>query len=138
MPRRDSDHELVVEALEREGWTITDDPLVLPYGAKEVYVDLAAERVLGAVKGERRIAVEIKTFIGPSDVRDLEMAIGQYNLYRDILSATDPERSLHLAIPSHAHQGIFSDPLGHLVVERQKMQIIVYGARPEEGLEWMP
>ncbi len=43
----DSDHELVVEALKREGWTITDDPLVLPYGGKEVYVDLGAERVLG-------------------------------------------------------------------------------------------
>ena len=138
MPRRDTDHELVVEALTREGWTITDDPLVLPYGAKEVYVDLAAERVLGAVKGERRIAVEIKTFLGPSDVHDLEMAIGQYNLYRDILSKTDPERSLHLAVPRHAHEGIFKDPLGQLVVERQKLRIIVFGASPEEGLQWMP
>ncbi len=138
MPRRDSDHELVVEALEREGWTITDDPLVLPYGGKEVYVDLGAERVLGAVKEDRRIAVEIKTFIGPSDVHDLEMAIGQYNLYRDILSETDPDRSLYLAIPIHARKGIFSDPLGHLVIERQQMQIIVFGVSPEEDLQWIP
>lgn len=138
MPRRDTDHELVVEALKREGWTITDDPLVLPYGGKEVYVDLGAERVVGAVKGDRKIAVEIKTFLGPSDVHDLELAIGQYNLYRDILSETDPERSLHLAIPTHARKGIFSDPLGHLVIERQKMRVIVFGASPEEGLQWLP
>lgn len=138
MPRRDSDHDLVVGALEREGWTITDDPLVLPFGGKEVYVDLGAERVLGAVKGTRKIAVEIKTFLGPSDVHDLELAIGQYNLYRDILSETDPERSLHLAVPVHARQGIFSDPLGRLVLERQNIKMIVFGTSPEEGLQWIP
>lgn len=30
MPKRDSFHEAVRTALEKEGWTITDDPLTVP------------------------------------------------------------------------------------------------------------
>ncbi len=136
MPRRDLYHDLVVEALERDGWTITDDPLVLSFGNKDLYVDLGAERVLGAVKGEREIAVEIKSFISPSDVQDLEMAVGQYNVYRDILAGTGSQRALYLAVPKHAYQGIFADQLGQWVIKRQELRIIVFGDSPEEELEW--
>jgi hypothetical protein len=27
-----------------DGWTITDDPLILSYGSRDLYVDLGAER----------------------------------------------------------------------------------------------
>ena len=137
MPRRDLYHDLVVEALERDGWTITDDPLVLSFGSKDVYVDLGAERVLGAVKGKKEIAVEIKSFISPSDVQDLEMAVGQYNVYRDILAGTGSQRALYLAVPKHAYQGIFADQLGQWVIKRQELRIIVFGDSPKEKLEWI-
>ncbi len=89
MPQRDLFHSSVVTALETAGWTITDDPLELSFGDRKLFADLGAERPLGAVKGNERIAVEIKSFIGKSDVRDLELAIGQYNLYRAILRRTE-------------------------------------------------
>ncbi|NJL65136.1 MAG: fatty-acid oxidation protein subunit alpha, partial [Methylacidiphilales bacterium] len=36
--------DTVVQALINDGWEITDDPLVLSYGGRELYVDLGAEK----------------------------------------------------------------------------------------------
>lgn len=65
MRQRDTFHAAVRTALERDGWTITDDPLLLAVGVHKVYVDLGAERLLAATRAGERIAVEIKSFIGP-------------------------------------------------------------------------
>lgn len=86
MPQRDSVHQCVPRALVKDGWTITHDPLVLPFGVHKVYIDLGAERVIAAERGSERIAVEIKTFGGRSEIADLELAIGQHLLYRTVLS----------------------------------------------------
>ncbi len=67
MPARDMHHNTVKNALVKDGWTITHDPLTLKWGAKDMFVDLGAERLLAAEKAERKIAVEIKSFVGPSD-----------------------------------------------------------------------
>ncbi len=64
MPQRDLDHHAVVHALEKDGWTITNDPFRLEYGRRNLYVDLGAENLLAAEKDQRRIAVEIKGFAG--------------------------------------------------------------------------
>jgi len=59
-------------------------------GTTDVYVDLGAEQLLAAEKRGQKIAVEIKSFVGRSDVDDLEKALGQYLLYQDILAQRDP------------------------------------------------
>lgn len=138
MSARDIYHKTVVNALIKDGWVITDDPLVLSFGNKDVYVDVGAEFPIGAERGGRKIAVEIKSFISPSDVRDLEIAVGQYNLYRDILSETEPERIPYLAVPLHAYKGIFTDPLGQLVLKRQQMNLIVFAGAEEQIIQWIP
>jgi len=43
-------------------------------------VDLGAEQVFAAEKHERKIAVEVKSFIGSSIVADLEQALGLVSL----------------------------------------------------------
>ena len=48
MPRKDLYHDIVVHALLKDGWIITDDPLTLSYGGRDVYVDLGAERPIAA------------------------------------------------------------------------------------------
>lgn len=59
---RDLFHENVKEALRKEGWTVTDDPLSFKIGKMQIQIDLGAERLIAAEKGAERIAVEIKTF----------------------------------------------------------------------------
>jgi hypothetical protein len=53
MPKKDKHHQIVRLALEKDGWTITHDPLVVPVGTRKVNVDLGAERLLAAKKGQR-------------------------------------------------------------------------------------
>jgi hypothetical protein len=45
---KDKFHELVRDALERDGWTITDDPFVLRLADKKMVADLGAERLIAA------------------------------------------------------------------------------------------
>ena len=64
---RDLYHHNVREALLKEGWNITDDPLRVPIdGGSYMEIDLAAEILFGAEKGDEKIAVEVKSFLGKS------------------------------------------------------------------------
>jgi len=86
MPARDIYHDAVIKALTADGWTITNDPLYLAYGGKELYVDIGAERVtIAAQRDNEKIAVEIKNFLSLSPVSDLQEAVGQYEIYRTVL-----------------------------------------------------
>jgi hypothetical protein len=82
---KDIYHYTVRAALKKDGWTITDDPLRFAIGSRSVYIDLGAEKLFAAEKEDRKIAVEVKSFLRPSPVSDLEDALGQYVLYSKIL-----------------------------------------------------
>ncbi len=75
---KDIYHGTVRIALEKDGWTITVDPLTLRIGGRSAFVDLGAEKLFAAEKEGKRIAVEVKSFISPSPIKDLEQALGQY------------------------------------------------------------
>jgi XisH protein len=137
MPARDFYHDVVRSALIADGWTITDDPLRLHVGKKDLFVDLGAERLLSATKEGRKIAVEVKSFLGPSEVADLESALGQYVLYREILAETEPDRLIHLAVPADAYEELFKEPIGQLVLNRTHLRLIVFD--PETGVivQWI-
>ncbi|AFY35937.1 element excision factor XisH family protein [Calothrix sp. PCC 7507] len=69
MPAKDLYHNAVIQALVADGWTITNDPLYLAYGGRELYIDIGAEKVtIAAQRGNEKIAVEIKSFLNPSPV----------------------------------------------------------------------
>jgi XisH protein len=82
MGAKDSFHQHVRRALEKDSWTITEDPLSLKWGRATVQIDLGAERLIAAEKDDQRIAVEIKSFVGRSGIDDWENALGQLVLYR--------------------------------------------------------
>lgn len=139
MPAKDKYHDAVVKALTDEGWTITDDPFRLGYGDRTLWIDIGAENeTLGAEKEGQKIAVEIKSFIRASEIEDLQKAIGQYNLYRDILSEKEPERILYLAVPLRTYDGVFEERIGRLVIRRQRINLLVFDHEQERILEWLP
>jgi hypothetical protein len=72
MPAKDIYHNTVRTALEKDGWTITNDPLTLEIGDRSLFVDLGAEKILAAEKQGRKIAVEVTSFLSVSPVHDLE------------------------------------------------------------------
>ena len=51
MPARDTIHGIVKQAIIKDGWNITDDPYVISYGDRFLFVDLGIEgRLLGLQK----------------------------------------------------------------------------------------
>jgi hypothetical protein len=63
MPRKDIYHDVVKKALIRDGWTITHDPYPLKFSEEDLYVDIGAERPLGAEKEGRKAALAVRLLI---------------------------------------------------------------------------
>jgi hypothetical protein len=138
MAAHDTYHEQVKRALIKDGWTITHDPYILTFGFHKVYVDLGAERVLAAERGEQKIAVEIKTFRGTSEIRDFEVALGQYVLYRSLLARFEPDRKLYLAVPEEISFGLLELPIAQPVLEDQAIAIVAFDPDKEQIVQWRP
>jgi hypothetical protein len=81
MPAKDLFHDCFVRALQKDGWTITHDPLTVSVGKTDLLIDLGAERMVAAERNGERIAVEIKSFVKLSPIQDLKEAVGQFVLY---------------------------------------------------------
>ena len=124
-------------ALEKDGWTITNDPLTLKVGGRLAYVDLGAEKLLAAEKEGRRIAVEVKSFIGSSPVQDLEQALGQYIMYSQILEQQNSGLLLYLAITENVFLDFFSEELPQLMVKLNSVKLLVFDPEKAEILRWI-
>ncbi|VTU01275.1 fatty-acid oxidation protein subunit alpha : Fatty-acid oxidation protein subunit alpha OS=Candidatus Entotheonella sp. TSY1 GN=ETSY1_32380 PE=4 SV=1: XisH [Gemmataceae bacterium] len=138
MPAKNVYHDAVVAALKADGWTITADPHRVSIGRRRLFVDLAGERApVTADRGGERIAVEVQSFLRNSDIEDFHHAIGQYAVYRAILRSTDPGRELYLAVPDEVYTGIFSEPIGHLVVADLGMKVVVFHPTERRITQWI-
>lgn len=136
MPAYDIFHKTVRKALEKEGWLITHDPFAIPFGGIDLYIDLGAERVLAAERGEEKIAIEVKSFLGHSPVSEFHTALGQFLNYRLVLEENYPERVLYLAIPLDAYDSFFKLPFTQLALERNHVKLLVFRPDQEEIVEW--
>jgi hypothetical protein len=140
MPAKDKYHEQVVRALEKDGWTITDDPLTLALLGTELMIDLGAERVLAAERGGQRIAVEVKSFLGPSIVQDLKEAAGQFLLYEQALERVPAEadRLLYLAIRQSSYLTVFEGSIGQILLDSRSLRLVIFDDVAEEIKQWIP
>ncbi|HYT91799.1 MAG TPA: element excision factor XisH family protein [Gemmataceae bacterium] len=138
MPARNIHHNAVIQALQADGWTITHDPLLIPYGDRRLFIDLGAERALiGAERESERIAVEIASFVADSPVRDLQEAVGQFVVYRALLAQSEPERLLFLGVPTRVYDSVLSEPLGQLIVADVRLRIVVFDAQQQQVVQWI-
>ncbi|MGD2184223.1 element excision factor XisH family protein [Lusitaniella coriacea] len=134
---KDIYHDTVKTALEKDGWTITDEFFRLSIGSRSVYIDLGAEKLIEAEKEGRKIAIEIKSFLSPSPVNDLENALGQYILYRDALKRSQPDRILYLAISDKVYFDFFQEEIAQMVVKNQHLKLIVFDEKKAEVVKWI-
>lgn len=137
MPAKDKFHEIVINALQQQGWTITHDPYHIDLGFVDFYINLGAERLIGATRDGEKIAVEIKTFLGASTISEFHTAIGQFINYRIALEEEDADRLLYLAVPLDIYKRFFKYTFIQTVIRRNQIPLLVYDIEKQEVAQWI-
>ncbi|NET02342.1 MAG: fatty-acid oxidation protein subunit alpha [Sphaerospermopsis sp. SIO1G1] len=132
---KDRFHNAVRTALEKEEWLITADPYQVSVGDIDFEIDLAAQ-MLAAERDGEKIAVEIKSFIGGSNVSEFHTALGQFLNYQFALEKFDPQRKLYLAIPDSVHKSFFQRRFTKSVIQRNQINLLVYEPKQEIIVQW--
>ena len=136
MPAKDAFHEVVKIALQKDGWQITHDPYTLQAGTLELYIDLGAEKVVAAEKDGQKIAVEIKSFIGPSKISQFYTALGQFISYRAALQQQETDRILYRAVPSNVYDSFFTMGFIQSLVQQNQVHLMIYDLEQEAIAQW--
>lgn len=90
-----------------------------------------------ADRGSQKIAVEAKSFISSSPVKDLENALGQYILYEDIIAQEYSGRILYLAIREEIYLTFFSEPLAQIPIKNRRIKLLVFDEIQEVITQWI-
>jgi hypothetical protein len=135
---KDIFHQQVKNALIKEGWNITHDPLTVRISeAVKLQIDLAAETTIAAERDSEKIAVEIKSFIGDSDISSFHTALGQYLNYSQALEEQEPNRTVYLAIPFETYYDFFQLPFIQRMLQRYQVKLMIYDPQQEEIRQWI-
>lgn len=137
MAAKDLYHEAVVKALTDEDWKITNNPLTLEVGDVDFEIDLGAEKLIAAEKEKRKIAVEVKSFLGSSPIYEFHGVLGQFLNYREALAEKEPDRTLYVAVPLDAYEELFLRQFIQQVVRRYQLKLIVYSPLRKVIVEWL-
>ena len=139
MAAKDIYHEACVRALEKDGWTITHDPLTIPVEKTNLLIDIGAEKFITAERGMERIAVEVKSFIGISTIQDLHLAVGQFLIYEMALRQSDrqADRTLYLSIRASSYDSAFHEGVGAMVLRNKAIRLLVFDEVTEEITQWI-
>ncbi len=134
---KDIYYNTVQNALKKDGWIITNDPLSLKVGGRATLIDLGADKLFAAEKEGQRIAVEVKSFSSPDRIIELEQALGQYIMHSQVLELKKFSRSLYLAIPQTVFLDFFSQELPQLAIELNKLKLLIFDVDTEQIVRWI-
>ena len=137
MPAKDIYHDTVKRALIKDGWKITAENLQLPWGGTQTYIDIIADEVFVAEKEGRKIAVEVKSFVGKSNLSELEKAVGQFIIYRFAMRKEDAERELFLAVGEKIYNKLFVNADVIELIEAENLKVVVFNESKEVIVRWI-
>jgi XisH protein len=134
---RDTFHNEVKSALEKDGWEITDDPLYIKVGKIPIQIDIGAEKLIGAERNGEKIAVEIKTFGRASFITALHEAVGKYIVYRTVLKYVKSDRVLYLALPDDTYAKFGQEPIVKSIFAEYDFKILLYEPTNQIITSWI-
>ncbi|MBW4623979.1 MAG: XisH family protein [Brasilonema octagenarum HA4186-MV1] len=137
MPAKDLYHDAVKNALIKDGWLIIADPYIIKYEDAELYADLAAEKPIAAERQGQKIVVEIKSFVGKSQMYDFHNALGQYIVYRNLIQLSEPEYNLYLAIDDIVYFNFFQRLSIQIITRQNNLQLIIVDTQQEQIVQWI-
>ncbi len=134
---KDRFHSVVRIALEKDKWQITADPYEINIDDVDFEIDLAAEQLLAADRGNQKIAVEIKSFVSPSNISDFHTALGQFLNYRDALEKIELDRQLYLAVRVPIYESFFQRRFIAAAITRYQLRLVIYDVKQEVIVQWL-
>jgi hypothetical protein len=137
MPALDYIHEAVRNALIKDGWIITHDPFTIAHDELVLFADLGAERPLAARRGRQERLIEIKSFTGPSLMRDFETALGQFLVFRALLKAKSSRRKTVLAVDEEVFESFLTMTSIQLILREYRVRLLVVRLDAEEIVRWI-
>ncbi|TVP57197.1 XisH family protein [Nostoc sp. UHCC 0870] len=137
MAAKDRFHQVVKTSLIKDGWNVTHDPLQIKVGGVDMEIDLGAERLLAAERGDEKIAVEVKSFLSSaSAISEFHTALGQFINYRAALRREDPNRVLYLAVPILVYNSFFQLDFPASMLLENSVKLLVYDIQLVQITEW--
>ncbi len=137
MPAKDIYHDTVKNALIKDGSAVTAENLQLPWGGTQTYIDIIADEVFVAEKDGRKIAVEVKSFVGKSNLSELEKAVGQFIIYRFAMRKEEPDRKLFLAVGEKIYNKLFVNADVIELIEAENLKVLVFDESKEVIVRWI-
>ena len=91
---------------------------------------------MAAERGNEKIAIEIKSFLGESELFDYHAALGQFLNYKLALQLSDPDRTLFLAVPVQTWRSLFDREFPKKSVQEYQVKLIIYDSVNEVIVQW--
>lgn len=134
---RDLIHYGIKNALEKDGWVITDDPLTVVSEQTRFYIDIGAYKFIIASKNSRKIAVEIKTLASRSILEPFYCALGKFVVYRKALADEGHNRKLYLGISETSYDRLTKIQIFASIIDEFKVNLIIVDLETEKIIKWI-
>lgn len=134
---KDYYHQEFLDALQNDNWDVTHDPYEIHIDGVDYAVDFGAEKLIAAQRENELVAIELKSFVGPSAVNEFHKAVGQFNDYFVALEEIEPQRTLYLAIPEVTYLTFFQRPIIQKSLKRVGVKLVVFNPERRKILSWI-
>ena len=128
MPKHDSCHDVVADALKREGWRVEGDSQ-RQRNERVVYIDLQAFR------DDKTTLIEVKCFANLASPDEQYTAVGQYLIYQTFLRLEATLHPLYLAVPITIYENRFDDVLLE-TFRAHDIKLLLFDETNERSLQW--
>jgi hypothetical protein len=126
-------HQVVVRALLNAGWIVIGEQVLIALENRHLWIDIEVRHP----QTQQKALIEVKTFEPSGSVVEyLSCAVGQYDVYRLLLSYLDIQTPLYMAVPISARYGIFEEEIGRIVADGRSIRLFVFDPHSEEIVEW--
>lgn len=134
---KDKLHTLVEAALVKDGW-VNIKSIALDYAGTDLNIDIIADKLISAEKGNLQIAVEVKSFGNPSVTYDFHQAVGQYLHYRMAIERLGIERIPYLALPEVIYTNYLTQPFFQDSLALHRVNLFTIDVVRQEIVRWNP
>jgi thymidylate kinase len=138
MPAKDVYHNAVKIALQKDAWIIIRENFRIQVDDEglAMFIDLVAQKLIGAEKNNRKIAVEVKSFQDQSNFYQFHAALGQFLNCRSALRDVMPDWTVYLAVPLDTYHEFFRLKFIQERIQEHDVKLLIFRPDLEEIVLW--